>query len=87
MTGPFVNEIEATAEAIVSGYGRTENGTLLSNWKRKPRNEGNGKGEKLDLRGWWGGCDGVLVAVQEISSTLFIDSDEACIKSDFSIPF
>lgn len=52
MTGPFVNEIEATAEAIVSGYGRTENGTLLSNWKRKPRNEGNGKGEKLDLRGW-----------------------------------
>lgn len=52
MTGPFVNEIETTTEAIVSGYGRTENGTLLSNWKRKPRNEGNGKGEKLDLRGW-----------------------------------
>lgn len=36
------------------------------------------KGRKIGFKEIGGG-------VEEISSTLFIDSDEACIKSDFSI--
>lgn len=40
----------------------------------------------MDSKGREGG-ERLPVAVQEISSTLFIDSDEVCIKSDFSVPF
>lgn len=41
---------------------------------------GGVKGRKIGFKEVGGG-----VEVEEISSTLFIDSDEACIKSDFSI--
>lgn len=40
---------------------------------------GGVKGRKIGFKEVGG------VEVEEISSTLFIDSDEACIKSDFSI--
>lgn len=53
---------------------KAESENVLSNRR------GGVKGRKIGFKEVGGG-----VEVEEISSTLFIDSDEACIKSDFSI--